>query len=206
MRHTTPLTYVLDSKPKIICLRLLCNHPTEINGRQLSMIVGLSPTTVHKAMKELAEEQIVLLKNYGNSHIYQLNNNNPIVIDILKPMFNKEKVLLKELMDQIARKINKSAIKDKIVTVALFGSLNEGLEAPGSDIDICVVVNQASDKKVVEELLFSINSEIMSKMGMRIEPYIKTTNEFKKDQELGIIKSILKSNRVIYGNNLENIR
>ncbi len=206
MRFNKPLTFILDSKPKIICLRLLCNHPTEINGRQLSKIVGLSPTTVHKAMKELAKEQIILLKNYGNSHIYELNKGNSVVFGILKPMFNKEKMLLKNFINEIVNKIKKSDTRGGIFSVVLFGSVHEGIEGPGSDIDLCVVVKEPKDKKRVEKLLFGIGPETMPKIGMRIEPYIKTINEFKRDKELGVIKSIVKSNQVIYGNNLEKIK
>ena len=85
MRFNKPLTHILDSQPKVICLRLLCNHSTQINGRQLSKIVGLSPTTVHKAMKELANEQIINLKNYGNSHVYELNKDHKVVRGMLVP-------------------------------------------------------------------------------------------------------------------------
>ncbi len=205
MRFNKPLTHILDSKPKIISLRLLCNHPTEINGRQLAKIVGLSPTTVHKAMKELSEEQIIFLKHYGNSYRYELNKNNCVVREILKPMFNKEKMLLKNFINKIVSQINKSDVSHRILSVALFGSVSEGIEKPGSDLDLCVVVRESKDKKMAERLLFDINSETMPKIGMRIEPYIKTINEFKRGKELAVIKSILEFHQIIYGHHLERI-
>ncbi len=205
MRLNKPLTNILDSQAKIICLRLLCNHPTEINGRQLSKIVRLSPTTVHKAMKELANEQIIVLKNYGNSHVYELNKTNRIVVEILKPLFNKEKVILDNFIKDVIQRIKKSELKNRISSIVLFGSVHEGTEKPGSDIDLCVVVKESKDKKKVEDLIFDLDSTLMAQIGMSIEPYIKTISEFKKDKELGVIKSILKSNRVIWGQSLEKI-
>ena len=205
MRLNKPLTNILDSQAKIICLRLLCNHPTEINGRQLSKIVRLSPTTVHKAMKELANEQIIVLKNYGNSHVYELNKTNRIVVEILKPLFNKEKVILDNFIKDVIQRIKKSELKNRISSIVLFGSVHEGTEKPSSDIDLCVVVKESKDKKKVEDLIFDLDSTLMAQIGMSIEPYIKTISEFKKDKELGVIKSILKSNRVIWGQSLEKI-
>lgn len=205
MRLNRPLNHILDSQTKATCLRLLCNHPTEINGRQLSKIVKLSPTTVHKAMKELANEQIIILKNYGNSHVYELNKGNKIVIEILKPMFNKERMLLDSFIKEIVRDIKKSGFINSIFSIALFGSVHQGAEKPGSDIDLCVVVKEQKDKKRVEDLIFNMNSGLMVPLGMGIEPYVKTINEFKKDKGLGVIKSILKSHRIIWGERLEGI-
>jgi predicted nucleotidyltransferase len=156
-------------------------------------------------MKELANEQVVILKNYGNSHVYELNKSNRIVLEILKPMFKKESVLLDNFINDLVLGIKKSELKNNIFSVVLFGSVQEGKEKPGSDIDLCVVVNESKDKKAVEDLIFSIDSTLMSQLGMGIEPYIKSISEFKKDKELGVIKSILKSNRVIWGQNLEKI-
>ena len=206
MRFNKPLNYILDSQPKIICLRLLCNHPTEINGRQLSKIVKLSPTTVHKAMKELANQQIVLLKNYGNSHLYELNKGNRIVFEILKPMFIKERTLLKTFLADLTKRIRKSELRNIIISVVLFGSVKEGAEKPASDIDLCVVVKEVRDKKRAEEFIFDINSETMPETGMRIEPYVKAVSEFKKNKESGVIESILKSHCLIWGESLEKIK
>ena len=206
MRFNKPLTHILDSQPKVICLRLLCNHSTQINGRQLSKIVGLSPTTVHKAMKELANEQIVNLKNYGNSHVYELNKDHKVVRGILVPLFNKEKMLLKDFIKDVTNRIKKSDVKNSILSVALFGSVLEGAEGPKSDIDLCVIVKESKDKKRAEDLIFAINSQTLQETGMRIEPYIKTINEFKRDKKLEVIKSIQKSNQIIWGKNLGEIK
>ncbi|MDO8674756.1 MAG: nucleotidyltransferase domain-containing protein [Candidatus Omnitrophota bacterium] len=205
MRFNKPLNHILDSQTKTICLRLLCNHPTEINGRQLSKIVKLSPTTVHKAMKELANEQIIILKNYGNSHVYELNKDNRIVAEILKPMFNKEKILLDSFIKNIVRGIKRSGFINSIFSIVLFGSVQKGTEKPGSDIDLCVVVKEQKDKKRVENLIFNMNSGLMIPLGMGIEPYVKTISEFKKDKGLGVIKSILKSHRIVWGERLEGV-
>ena len=54
-------------------------------------------------------------------------------------------------------------------------------------------------------MIFNLDSALMAKIGMSIEPYIKTIGEFKKDKGLSVIKSILKSNLVIWGQSPEKI-
>lgn len=206
MRFNNPLNHILDSKAKIICLRLLCNSPTDINGRQLSKIVKLSPTTVHKAMKELAYEQVVLLNNYGNSHVYELNKRNKIVAEILKPLFDQERKLFENFIEIILKRVKASQFRKKIISIVLFGSVHARTENPRSDIDVCVVVKEQKDLKGVEELLFDINFETMPSIGMGLQPYLKTLNEFKKDKNLKVVKSILKSNKLIWGERLEKMK
>ena len=87
----------------------------------------------------------------------------------------------------------------------MFGSVHERKEKPVSDIDLFVVVKEAKYKKPIEDFILTIDSNLISLIGMGIEPYIKTIAELKKDRELNVIKSILKSHRVIWGQSLEKI-
>ena len=113
--------------------------------------------------------------------------------------------MLDDLINYVSQKMKRSPIRKEIVSVALFGSVYERTERPTSDIDLFIVVKEARYKKQVEDLMFEIDSKLIALIGMGIEPYIKTIGEFKKDQELNVIRSILKSHRVIWGQNLEKI-
>ena len=113
---------------------------------------------------------------------------------------------MNDFLKDMAGKIKQSDVKDAIVSMILFGSVDEGAEQPGSDIDICVVVKKSTDKKRVEDMLFEINSQTMLETGMRIEPYIKTVQEFKRDKNLGVLKSVQKSNQIIWGSDLGKIK
>ena len=205
MRFHNPLTHIIDNQAKVICLRLLCKYPAAISGRQLSKIVSINPTTVNKALNSLIENQIILVRKAGKSHLYELNKTNWLVINILVPMFNRESMLLNDVMKYISQRIKQSPIRKGIMSVVLYGSVHERNEEPTSDIDLFIVVKDAKYKKKAEDLIFGIDSDLMPRIGMGIEPYIKTKEGFKKDRELNVIKSILKSNRLIWGQNLEEV-
>ena len=205
MRFHNPLTHIIDNQAKVICLRLLGKSPAAISGRQLSKIVSINPTTVNKALNSLIENQIILVRKAGKSHLYELNKTNWLVINILVPMFNRESMLLNDFMKYISQRIKQSPIRKGIMSVVLYGSVHERNEEPTSDIDLFIVVKEAKYKKKAEDFIFGIDSDLMPRIGMGIEPYIKTKEGFKKDRELNVIKSILKSNRLIWGQNLEEV-
>ncbi|MCB9757942.1 MAG: nucleotidyltransferase domain-containing protein [Candidatus Omnitrophica bacterium] len=205
MRFKTPLSHILDNETKVICLRLLCNYPTAISGRQLAKIVEINPTTVNKALNSLLAEQIILVRKVGKAHIYELNKTHWLVTKLLIPLFKQEGALLSELLSFVVREIKQSQINKEIVSIVLFGSVHEHNEAPASDVDLFIVVKEAKYKKRVEDIIFSIDAKLMPMIGMGIEPYIKTIAEFKKDQQLSVTKSILRSHQVVWGQSLEKL-
>lgn len=203
MKFHAPLTSILDNKTKITCLRFLYKYPANLTGRELARMVKMAPATVHRAMQELSSEQILILRNIGNSYIYEINKNSLIVTKILIPMFQEEDRLLADFLEFLVKKIKSSPLKDKIISVALFGSVHEQTEKPASDIDLFILVKETKDKKRIEDLIFDLDSKTRPQINMSIEPYVKTIHEFQRDKELGVIKSILRSHRVMWGERLE---
>ena len=94
-----------------------------------------------------------------------------------------------------------SKIKKSILSVAIFGSISAGEDHPASDIDIAVIVEDAKAKTAVERLFEEIDSKISKEFGNVVSPYINTKTEFKAKYKKGlvVIKSILKSHNLIYG-------
>jgi predicted nucleotidyltransferase len=205
MRLNNPLDHILDSRTKIVCLRFLCNYPTYITGRQLAQIIKINRTTVSEALNALVYEQIILVRGAGTANIYELNKSNWIVTKLLIPLFKEEGGLLELFLKCISHGVRESPLRVQIISVSLFGSVHERREKPVSDIDLFVVVKEAKNQKSVEDLFFKMSTDLRSSINMGIEPYVKTIAEFKKDRELNVIKAILKSHQIIYGEKLEKI-
>src|ERR1700691_4922973 len=108
MRFHSPLTHVLDNQTKVIVLRLLCKYPTAITGRQLAKIVKVNHTTVNEALNGLINEQVILVRKVGKSHIYELNKTNWIVAKLLIPIFKQEDVLLDDFIKHVSQEIKRS--------------------------------------------------------------------------------------------------
>ncbi|MCK4463475.1 MAG: ArsR family transcriptional regulator [Candidatus Omnitrophica bacterium] len=207
MKITKPLDNILNSQVKTKILRFLCRTGAEWNGRQIAKEIGVTPAGAHKVLNTLAKEGVFLMRNVGKTHIYSLNDDNFIVTDLLKPLFLKENEAFSKIISVIKRNISSSKIKSKIVSVALFGSVNIREERPTSDIDLAVIVADAETKPKTEKLFKDVDKKISKKFGNIISPYINTKAEFKAKhkRKLDVIKNILKSYTLIYGKRLERI-
>ena len=107
----------------------------------------------------------------------------------------------------VKRKIVSSKAKKVIISVALFGSVSAHQETAASDIDIVAVVENIKAKATVERLLEEVDVKVSKEFGNTISPYINTRAEFKLKHKKGlaVIKNILKSHKLIYGERLENL-
>jgi len=206
MRVHNPLDKILNNELKVKILRFLCKTEAEWNGRQIARQIKISPAAAHKALRELHNERVLLLKSVGKSYLYRLNKENLIVSDLLRHLFEKESKIPAEVYRAILRNISSLAKKD-IISMAVFGSVKEAKERPTSDIDILVLVRNLKDKKKVEDDFGKINEKIMDRFGNTISLYIQTNEEFKLKHKKGIalIKNILKSHRLLYGKPLEEL-
>jgi predicted nucleotidyltransferase len=159
----------------------------------------------HKALKELADEGILIRKNAGRLHLYSIKQQAWITERMLKPLFKEEDSLEKNLIELIQSGIKSSKLKDEILSVAVFGSVYSGQEGPSSDIDLMVVIKDGHYKKQVEDLIFTIDKETLPKVGLTLEPHVNSLSEFKNkyNDKMPLIKNVLKANKVYYGQNLE---
>lgn len=207
MKITNPLDKILNNEAKVKILRFLIKTNAQWNGRQIAKEVGVTPATAHKALRALHKEGVLGLRNVGKTHIYNLNDNNYLVGDLLKPLFAKEDNALNNIMVVIKRKITGSDIKKDIVSVVLFGSVNLHTDHPASDIDLAVITRDRKGKREAEKLFEEIDNKVSSEFGNTISPYINTEAEFrdKHKKGLGVIKSILKANKLVYGREIKKI-
>ena len=207
MKITKPLDNILSTKLKTKILRFLCRTGAEWNGRQIAKEIGVTPKSAHMALNALKEERVLLLRNMGKTHIYTLNEENYIVSDLLKPLFLNEGKVLNKIMGIIKRNLSSSRIKNNILNVSLFGSVNMRQDHPTSDIDLAVIVSDVKTKPKIEKLFEKIDKKVSEKFGNSISPYINTKAEFKAKQEkkLEVVKNILEFNTLIYGERLGKI-
>lgn len=206
MRVHDPLDKILNNEIKIKILRFLCKTEAEWSGRQIAQEIKVSPAACHKALRELNNERVLLLRSIGKSYLYRLNKENLIISDLLKPLYERESKIPDEVYRDIVRNISSLVIKD-IVSIAVFGSIKKGKERPTSDIDLLVLVRNPEDKRKVEEDFGKVNEKIIGKFGNTISSYIQSIEEFKLKYKKGLalVKNILKSHRLLFGKPLEEL-
>ena len=123
MRITKPLDSILNTEAKMKILRFLCRTGAEWNGSQIAKEIGMTPAASHSALNELVKEGIILMRNMGNTHVYNLKEDNYIVSDLLKPLFSKEDKALSVIGGIIKRNLASSKIK-------IFGLVRIALAIP----------------------------------------------------------------------------
>lgn len=207
MKFTKPLDTILNTEAKTRILRFLCRTDAEWNGNQIAKEIEITPPAAHAALSALFKEGVLQLRNMGKTHVYSLNQGSFLVTSLLKPLFAKEDKILETVIDMIKRKVSSSKVKKEIVSVALFGSVSAHQENSASDIDITAVVENVKAKIELECLLEGISIKVSREFGNTISPYVNTRAELKAKykQGLAVIKNILKSYNLIYGERLENL-
>ncbi len=207
MKFTKPLDTILNTEAKTRILRFLCRTDAEWNGTQIAKEIGITPPATHAALSALFKEGALQLRNMGKTHVYSLKQDSFLVASLLKPLFAKEDKILDTVIEMIKRKVSSSRVKKEIVSVALFGSVSVHQEHPASDIDIAAVVESVKAKTEIECLLEAISIKVSREFGNTLSPYVNTRVEFKAKhkQGLAVVKSILKSYTLIYGERLENL-
>lgn len=207
MRFNKPLDKILNNEVKIRTLRILCQNPGEMSGRQTAKMAGVTPKTAHEILQDLLREGVLIMRAAGKTHLFRLNEERSIVREVLRPLFLWEEILSERLFDGIRGAIKRSALKDDILSVALFGSVQAKTERAASDVDLFVVIRTAKLKKKTETLFSGIDEQLAPQWGNLISPYINSLAEFRINagKKTGPVAQILKSYQLIYGDRLEKL-
>jgi len=207
MRLNNPLDKILNSDVKIRALRVFCQSGAEFNGRQMAKLIGVTPKAAHEVLQALLREEVLTMRPVGKTYLFRLNESREIVPGILKPLFKSENGLRERLLEAIRRAIKKSSLKSDILSVALFGSVHAKTERPASDVDLLVVVGASEQKKKAENFFADVDQHLAARYGNLISPYMRSLGEFKRDarKKTGVVREVLKSYQLIYGDRLEKL-
>ena len=206
MRIHQPLNKILNNETKVKVLRFLYSNDIEWSGRRIGREIQISPATCHKALQELYSEGILLFRNVGKTHLYQFNHDNYVAKELLHPLFKKEERLLK-VISRLLRDEFSEKVRGRIVSIALFGSVEKREDRPDSDIDLLVLVTRAKDKEKIEKAFDNLNEKTMRLFGKIVSPYIESVSGFRRKykQGLPVVKEIVQSHKLISGKFLREV-
>lgn len=186
---------ILGSKVKIGILRLLYRTRSMYSGREISRLVGFSPTHTIANLRELEAAGLVWRQRVGNTDLYQLNTNNSAVNGVLRPIYDWESGLLDELASMYVERLG-----DKVVSIRLFGSAARGDEKPGSDVDLLLTLTDGVDLHRLEEMVVEIDLEAGQKLGRPVSTIFVTEGEYsrKVKGKQGFWRDIPREGKLIY--------
>ncbi|MBI2138759.1 hypothetical protein HYU13_04170 [Candidatus Woesearchaeota archaeon] len=173
-------------------VNFLTRHTQERNSiNALGKRLHLSPMGIHKILKKLERQRVVMPENIGNSAFYHINFSEEIA-----EKYAELALLEKSLNPYAAAQANDlKPLQPKVSACMLFGSiLTRGKEA--GDIDILVVINKEQYKEV--KMLLNKVQEIKPK---RLHEMVQT-----KEDLIGNIKkndppilAIIQQGAVLWG-------
>ncbi|MFA5259609.1 MAG: nucleotidyltransferase domain-containing protein [Candidatus Omnitrophota bacterium] len=201
MINIRPLEKILDSQTKVAILRVLSSGADRrMGGSEIARAAGFSIPSTHDSLKALHATGIVTMELFGNQHIYALNRKDRIVQKVILPMFKAEGNWKKDARDRIVQGMKETGVLTLVVSVILYGSVQQGSAKPGSDLDIAVIVKNDLGK-VKDAFLGPIAADFAAYFGMRLDAYIKTAEEFSKmlKRNSPPVSTLMKAYSVLYG-------
>lgn len=128
---------LMNNKSSLNVLKFLIENTGKYHVRQISRKTELSLGFVSRVLRELFENELILVEKKGRMMLYNVNDKNPVVkqIKVLLTMMRLYP-LIKELRVIVRR-------------IILFGSAFRGENTPDSDIDLFIMSNDSQKIRAV---------------------------------------------------------
>jgi len=172
MTETAKPEIILGTRSSIRVLRVLSNVVVPLSVRQIAQQANLTYQAVNTVVKNLADTGIVRVSKSGNTRLYQLENENVYVNDVITPLFRFEQELRNDMAVDIAQVLG--PLSESII---MFGSFARGDQSLYSDVDIIVVTGDAHYKNLVENALVDYSTHFKRKFGHRLEVLVYDHHE-----------------------------
>lgn len=176
-------------------LRILHRTRGQFTGREISRLVGYSPTHTISTLRDLESEGLVVSQRAGKTDLFGLNERSSAVEGVLDPVLRWEQNLYKELAGIFEEQLGK-----RLLEVRLFGSVARGEEQQDSDVDLLLVVRDDNDIESTEKDAASASIEAGNHFGAPVVPFVVTAGEYDKKvkSKRGFWKEIPESSIPIY--------
>ncbi len=128
---------LMNNKSSLNVLKFLIENKGKYHVRHISRKTELSLGFVSRVLRDLFENELILVEKKGRMMLYNVNDKNPVVkqIKVLLTMMNLYP-LIKELRVIVRR-------------IILFGSAFRGENTPDSDIDLFIMSNDSQKIRAV---------------------------------------------------------
>lgn len=158
MHLGSPLT-TLVGRIEGALLQVLSRTYTALNGRQIYRLAGAgSPAGVNKALARLVRTGLITASVQSHATLYRLNRDH-----VLWPAIESALTAVGELR----KRIRQYAIDHgpNGATVVLYGSVESGEATADSDVDLLVVVPDATSDAATEDFVFELGEQIRAWTG-----------------------------------------
>lgn len=160
-------------------LGLLLLHPDEqLHGREIARRTGLPAGTVTRELGKLTAVGLLQREKRGNQQLYRADKNCPVFME-LASILRKTSGVADTLAGALA------PLKAQIEVAFIYGSVAQGRETAGSDIDLMLVGSLGFDEAVRQ--LWPLQSEL----GREINPQIFSREELAARIDEPFLRDVL---------------
>lgn len=197
-----PLDTVLAAPSHLAILRALRGLAVGVTGRDVGRMAGLSPKAAHDALARLERAGLVRRLFAGRSHLFRLNRDHYLARNCLLPLLEAERGYRHALVGTLRGTLGRI-----VLSSVLFGSAARGEDGPESDIDLLVVVADASRKERAAAALSRLSDGVQRSLGLRLSPLVLTKAELLRDygRDHPLIRNVLAEGAGILGRDLHEI-
>ena len=158
---------ILGSRSNVRVLRVLCGVSVALSIKQIAQQAQLTRPAVNAALERLEQTGVVFVTRSGNVRLYQLEQENIYVTQIINPLFSLEHDLRDFMINDIKEALGKTAL-----SITMFGSFARGDQELTSDVDILVVVSDAVHQKEFERILTDYAPRFYRRFGHALEALV----------------------------------
>lgn len=193
--ETMLLNQLLGNRSRVAVLRVLAATRTEITGREVARLAGVSNPQTLVALAACVKLGVIRRRQAGRAGLYVLNRSLQIVRRGLLPLFRVERDLVDHAVADFVRRLDRVAVE----SVTVFGSTARNSRRHDSDIDLLVVTGRrtpAGDDKILAA------AEAGSRrMGVRLAPLLLTGREVRRarGQRHALLRSVAREGRTVLG-------
>lgn len=148
------------------------NPESSLYLRQIALILNLDPANLSRELNKLEKEGVFISKRQGPLKYFSLNDRYALFDELRSIVFKT--IGVKGALASTLREI--PGIKQAFI----YGSFAKNMERPGSDIDLCLVIEKDEFK---EPFLLSSIHELEKQLGREISYVYFTESEWKKKEK-----------------------
>lgn len=201
------LDALLGTTTKVRVLRALLPLDSPVSGNEAQRLAGVrSAGSMWAALDELSEIGILSREQTRGSHLYRVNREHDL-FPPLAALYETEAVRLSPLREWLRERVAEAGMLDTVRAVILFGSQARGEAAPGSDVDLLVIVEDENRVSAARDALLAGAPTLERRSGLRISPYVLSRERAEVRYRDGdpLMQTVADEGRVLLGDPLREL-
>lgn len=197
-----PLDSILGTTTKVRLLRALVPLDRPVSGREAARLAGVSHIAL-RALEELAGTGVLDRAHTVGQHLFTFNRDH-FLAPAIGRLFAEERRYTAAVFDRLREIVDATG---PVEAAAVIGSAARGEDAPGSDLDVLVLVRDHEVRDMVHQAISDSGPEFEKAFGLRLSPIVTTLDQFRRQKrdEDPFVSAVRRDGRRVCGAAIEDL-